>query len=830
MNEIKLVLTYSQRLVRREWKKFVLPLLSLAITSLVMMLVLVLTSSSSALLKEQARELQGGDVVLESNLPIISEDFWREAQVFPEVESKQISFTATLQSSNEIASFSVQAVDNFYPLYGQFILESGKFEPVAEGEIYLDQGGSQKLAVVVGDKVSFGESTFTLKGIVVSEPTSLFGGFRFLPRAIISDTDFAASVVAPELLRAEYSYAGKFTNLSSLDITRLREAEKSFGSEFDVDIAGQDRRGLQFGLETVTDFLVVAVLITAVLAAVNVYSSTLYLVTVERKSLAVLLALGMTKRKLTYILGMALFYVVILSGLIGISMGALAFDWLTDFVSKTYLITLPKPDFYLYSFLCLGLIIIIALSSFIPALRQSLSLNPRQILIGGEVDTGDGFPLKTLALVTVFTLLPLVLLAAFLLGNFLDGLLIILAIVLVYVIVAGIFSLSLNFLYSHRQKFNFFFRSIISQKKADGLFGIVSFTSLFVALTALSTLALLQISLESFLKNDLASTVPTTYVLDIQPSQKDEIAANFPDLSMFANISARIVSIDNRLIQEELASPNSDVDRELGREFNITSNADLPSSDSVTQGEWSNGRPGEISVEESFAKRADINLGSKLVFLVQGFEVEGVVTSLRSTDSRSGLPFFYFIFSPEDLRDFPGTYFAFSYYEAEQQKALGSFIADIMPNITIIETQNIGPLVVRIVGTLLVLVLVVTLPPLLIATLLIATLVVSSFASRQREGARMRALGSTRMTVMKQYLAETISLTLVAAVFSYVLSLIITFLVSNYFLELESVVLFDAELIIGLTLIVFMVGLIGLYLFKTDTMPLRELLSYETNQ
>lgn len=94
----------------------------------------------------------------------------------------------------------------------------------------------------------------------------------------------------------------------------------------------------------------------------------------------------------------------------------------------------------------------------------------------------------------------------------------------------------------------------------------------------------------------------------------------------------------------------------------------------------------------------------------------------------------------------------------------------------------------------------------------------------------MRALGSTRMTVMKQYLAETISLTLVAAVFSYVLSLIITFLVSNYFLELESVVLFDAELIIGLTLIVFMVGLIGLYLFKTDTMPLRELLSYETNQ
>ena len=68
--------------------------------------------------------------------------------------------------------------------------------------------------------------------------------------------------------------------------------------------------GLQFGLETVSDFLIVAVLITAILAAVNVYASTVYLVTVERKSLAVLLALGLTKRKLVYVLGTALGYAV----------------------------------------------------------------------------------------------------------------------------------------------------------------------------------------------------------------------------------------------------------------------------------------------------------------------------------------------------------------------------------------------------------------------------------------------------------------------------------------------------------------------------------------
>ncbi len=829
MNDFKLIFTYSARLVYRQWRRFVLPFLSLVITAVVLCLILLLSNAAELLLAEQARELQGGDIVLESTNPINSADFWQAAAVTPTRESNQLSFQATLQSDEQTTPFSIQVVDSNFPLYGSVQLEEGKFLGVGSSEIYLDRVGAERLGVTLGDAVQFGTATFTVAGIITAEPTSLFVGFRFLPRAFLSTEGFAAATIDPQLLRVEYVYAGVFPDLTPEDKERVRQSEETFGATLDVDIAGQDRRGLQFGLQTVTDFLVVAVLITAVLAAVNVYASTLYLVTVERRSFAVLLALGLPKRLLSAVLGAALAHITLGASLLGVWLGSAVFTVLQQYIAQAFFITLPLPAVLVYGGICVALIAAIALASFIPAVRKSLALNPKQILIGGEEEGTGKLPLRSLAFITTATLLPLTFLASFLLGDVVDGVLVILVVATIYVTIAGCFSVVLDRLYRIRARFGFFIQSIISQKKADGLFGIVAFTSLFVALISLGTLTLLQLSLNNYLTNDLSLTVPSTYVIDIQPSQRDEVAERYPGLNLFSNVPARIVAIDGLRIQDELANGNEAIDRELGREFNLTARAELLSSEAIVAGTWSNGASGEISVDEDFAKQANIELGSKLSFTVQGFPIEGVVTSLRSTDSRSGLPFFYFVLAPEDLKDFPGVSFGYAYYEAEKQRELSRYLATAMPNVSVLETQTIGPLIVKLVGTLLTVVLIVSLPPLLIATLLIATLVVSSYASRRREGARLRSVGATRKMILIGYLAETISLTLVSAIVAYFISVLLAYSISVYFLGIESIVVFDLELVFGLGLIVILVGLIGLYLFKTDTMPLRELLSYESN-
>lgn len=827
MKEFRLIILYSLRLVSREWRRFTLPFLSLTITTLVVFLVLVLTASSGLFLSNQAKELLGGDIVVESDTPIDIDTVWREADLVPQRVSTQIDFNASLQSSLETMAASFLVVDDLYPLYGTTTLTTGEYKLALANQMYLDKAGSEKLKVAVGETITFGDVDYVVAGIVAEEPTSLFSGFRFLPRVILSSDGFIRSGLDTDLLRAEYSYFAQLDDLSQVNTEKILEQAKQ--NSFSVDIAGETSSGFQRGLTQVSKFLIITVLITSVLAAVNVYASTLYLVSILRRSFAVLIALGLRRRTLVSVLASTLGYVVLLSVFSGVTLSLLSFNFLVDFITSRYGIALPSPDFIFYGMVSLALILAIVAGSFTPAVLGLFKVSPKKILIDGDSLEEDTIPVKDFLINTLITMTPLFFLAIFLLKDVISGLLVMVSIVVVYALVSFAFFLLLSFVYKIRHGFGFPIRTIISQKKADGLFGIVSFTSLFVALASLAALLLIQTSLERFLVDDLSRTAPTTYVIDIQPSQKDLVLNQFNDLTLFANIPSRIIDIDGTRIQELLATDDVDVDRELGREFNLTFRNNLIESEKISAGSEVIGRPGEISVDEEFAARANIKLNSQMTFLVQGFEVSGVVTSLRSTDSRSGLPFFYFVMAPEDIAMFPSVNFGYAYYGEERQDELSRYLATNMPNVTVIETQALGPIILRLVGTLMALIFVIAVPPLVIATILISTLVVMSYSARRRDGARLRALGASTSKVMWLYLFETTSLTFFSAAFAYLTGVAVTYVVSHYFLELGSSAVFNFELVLGLGFIVTLVTMIGLYLFKSDNMPLRELLAYEEN-
>jgi putative ABC transport system permease protein len=826
MRELSLVIGYGRRLLLREWRRFVLPFLSLAFTSLVLLLVLFLTDSSRLLLDSQAKELLGGDVEIESVYPLDINRLWSEGGLTPSVTSTQINFNATIQSESGPLAVSLLVVDNPYPLYGEIGLEEGVYSYPKEDQIYLSSAAAERLEVSGGDVIKFGEYDFTVAGIVSTEPTSLFAGFRFLPRVFISDTGFLRTGLDTNLLRAEYEYLAKFdTPVTSEQREAFEQLSASAGLR--VDWAGEGNNRLVRGLGQVTEFLVLAVLVTAVLAAVNVYASTLYLITTLRRSLAVFMALGMLRRTLLSVLTFIMTLVVSTAVFVGSVLGIALFYLLVGYVGQNFLIDLPWPEVGVSIITAWLLLSAVALGAFAPVVLSILKLSPRQVLISGESEEGSKLPLRSYVTNTSLALLPLTVLAAVLLDSVTQGMIVISIIAASYAFIALLFLMILKIAYRHRYRFGFLIRSVIAEKKADGLFGIVSFTSLFIALLAVSVLVLVQVSLERFLTNDLSETVPSVYVIDIQPSQKDEILAEFNDINLFANVGSRINRIDDVLIQAELAKPDTTLTRELGREFNLTFGTELPEGEVLLSGERNIGAPGTVSVDAEFAGRSGIELGSEIEFLIQGFPVTVVVTSLRETNSRSGLPFFYFILSPEDIEQFPATYFGYAYYDEEGSGEIGRFLATNMPNVSIIETAELGPLLIQIISTLLTIVYIIALPPLVIATILIATLVVSSYSSRRREGARLRALGAKHRLVRNLYLAETVSLTLVAAISAYALSVIVAGYLAINFIGVSELVWFDLELLFGLGLVVGLVLMIGYYLFTTDRLPLRQLLAYE---
>lgn len=265
---------------------------------------------------------------------------------------------------------------------------------------------------------------------------------------------------------------------------------------------------------------------------------------------------------------------------IGGLFSVLVFTNVVTFVKNNFDITLPFVDLLLPAVVTVIIVCSVSFASFLPSLKKIISLNPKALLFGGNQDAEKN-TLKNFGIITVSIVLPLALVAMFLLDSFAYGLASIVAIVGIYVVLAIVFYYSILLFYKKRNTYKFLTRTLIAYKYKDGLFGVVSLTSLYMALAALSLLILLQSNIGNFIKADLGERLPSTYVLDIQKSQTDDIKNNFADVTLFPNVGARILSIDGLDIQRSIALGDDSVSREFGREYNLTYRDDLLSNEKL---------------------------------------------------------------------------------------------------------------------------------------------------------------------------------------------------------------------------------------------------------
>lgn len=826
VSNFKTIFKFSFRILFRQWKSFVLPFLSLSFTTLIVLTVLLFTNSSSIFLQEKNKELVGGDISIESNYQLKEDQL---AQVLGDdikvsKSSVQYNFSGIITKDKKNTPVSLTVVDSSFPVYGGLSVRNGTFVTPSSNEIYIDTNAEKKLNVKVGESILYANTPYVVAGVIEKDSKSLMSGFNFLPKVYVSIDGFAKANIDMSLLRSRYTYVYKIEDISTNKLRQVASRSKSLGVE--VQIAGVTKSGLVEGLSLVEQFLVLAILLSCVLSAVNIYAGMLYLLSVMKKSFAVLLAIGFNKKKLAATLSLCLLYILILSTIVGGLFSVFIFNSILKFVTNNFGLTLPFVDLFLPAIFTMLVVFSISFASFLPSLKKLISLNPKILLSGGD-ENKEKNPLTNFIIITLSTLIPLGLVAIFLLDSFAYGLLSILAILIIYVVLAVMFYYIILLLYKNRNKFKFLTRTLISYKYKDGLFGVVSLTSLYVALTSLSLLILLQSNLGNFIKADLGERLPSVYVIDIQKSQTEKIKKDFDDVTLFPNVGARILSIDNLDIQKGIALGDGSVSREFGREYNLTYRNTLLPNEKVVKGDWLTGKTNEVSVEEEFADRANIKLGSTVVFSVSGFEVTSIVTSIRKSDSRSGLPFFFFVFNPIDLEKYPATFFGYTYLDNSEKENFTNFLATNFPNVSTIDTNEIRLLATSIIDGLLIIIFVISLPPLILALFLIATLIISSFAGRRKQSAQLLALGAKKTFIERLYYLETVSTTLFGGVLGYITAIFGTLFITKYYLRIKNFVFFDIELIIALGLILLFVLILASVLWRTDKKPLRELLSYE---
>jgi putative ABC transport system permease protein len=318
-------------------------------------------------------------------------------------------------------------------------------------------------------------------------------------------------------------------------------------------------------------------------------------------------------------------------------------------------------------------------------------------------------------------------------------------------------------------------------------------------------------------------------VLDIQTSQRSRLVAEFPQITLFPNVRARIQEIDGVNIQDALARDDGTVDRELGREFNLTYRDALLPSERVVEGLFSVSRTTDMSIEEEFAKRVGIQLGSSVLFTVQGIPISAMVTSIREVDTRSGYPFFYFVSPPRTLSAFPTTYFGYVDADEGEQKRLRGFLAETIPNASLIDTSAITKRAEEIIDVLLVVILGVTIPPILLSLMLILTILASLATERKRDGARLLALGKRYTFVRAYFIGESILTTCVASLLAYVCAIIGANVVVRMYLNISNSVYYDAVSLYMFGALVAGLVVVSGGMWRQGKRHVRDYLTYEEN-
>ncbi len=334
----------------------------------------------------------------------------------------------------------------------------------------------------------------------------------------------------------------------------------------------------------------------------------------------------------------------------------------------------------------------------------------------------------------------------------------------------------------------------------------LSSLAVVVALGLGTLLTNLLPQLKVSLKQDLVAPenlkLPSLFMFDIQEEQLDPLKTFLAQKGLSLQqesplIRARILSVNGKEF-ERAAEEGSFQTREeeaqvrfRNRGINLSYRDQLSESETLEEGrEFSgayqadSGKPVELSVETRFAERMEFQINDRLVFDIQGIEIEGVIVNFRNVKWNSFQPNFFIQMQSGALEGAPKTFLAsLAAMPPEQFQALQAALVREFPNISLIDVQRVVEKLLEVSNQMS------WSLELMAALSLFAGFVVlfsiASYEVRRRSWDLnlLKIFGASRKSLFSYLLSEFGLLGFLSAFFGVLISLVLSFLVSRIFFE-----------------------------------------------
>jgi putative ABC transport system permease protein len=738
----------------------------------------------------EARSLITADAIITSNQPITPE-------LAATIDQRLGAAGATSMRSVEIATMvraadvaevrtrmvELRAVEPGFPYYGLMTLAGGQtysYDLLKGGGVLVRPELQAQLGVHVGDRLTIGQGSFEIRGVIDSEPGRRLGAFSLGPRVFVALEDLEKSGLLTFGSRASHQRLVKAPE-ATLDalVSSLRGDFSNQFARIRSYKATEDDIGENFA--RAEDYLSLVGLVVVILGGIGVSSVTRVFVQQKIRSIAVLKCVGARSSQLLVIY---LAQVVVL-GLAGSALGVLLAALAIAVIPAT-LAAAATPGVTIHYGVTgsavvqgLGIGLLVSVLFALVPLLDVRHVKPSRLL---RDEPRSGRPDLVQILALGFVAAALVLLTVWQAGSWRIGLVVTLGLAATTLVLTLAGVLLIRLIRPLAKSRWFALRHAVLQLSRPG--SQVRIVLLAVGLGSFFIIGVrsLQENLIAQFAVDVSPDAPDMFLLDIQSDQVDAVRAavsarqepGAPPPRLIPVLRARVVAVQGAEVQlenyEDVRGRGS-----LAREYTVTYRAALETNERIVEGAlWGEvtgqtaaptsgpGPPGtlpvtEVSIEESIRDRFRIGVGDTMRFDVLGRTLDARVTSVRHVewgDSRSGG--FMFVFPPGVLDQAPHGSIAF-FRGPSDPVARGRLQAELVavaPNVSVIDGREILQTIKTVVDNVTLAVTVVGSLVVLSGLLILIGAVAMTKFRRIYEAAIFKTLGATRRIIASVLLVE----------------------------------------------------------------------------
>ena len=781
----------AQALSRSWWQRWIYPVLFLITLVLSLATYLTLDSiqqSVDTYINDNQRALVGGDLILNSKQDWPSEILAQVETVADTQIVYDYQFSAMVVTDEQTLLASVKAVSPAYPLYGEAELASGQplWQQLSAANVVVAPEVLNSLNASVGDQITIGDAEFIISDVLTKEPDRPLTAFGFGGRVLMHQDALAATNLLGQ--RSRINYRIELAGAPELMAVQRDKLTQILNNYPDIELS--DAKSADTSVSRISDnvlmFLKLLVIAVLLLSAVAMYGVITAFVTKQQSSNAIRLALGepLKSLKRSYYQLLIVTTIIACVAAVIVSFGLLK-------VGQPYLIAILPAD--------VGLAInpISAIKTIIIALVLTLliaqrglstlsSTKPATLLNQGASTNSQNLPwYRSLPLLWYgLMLVGLYVFFAYEVNSLLLGAQLLIGltafVAIFWLLARGWLWLLTKF--AKHSNISWMQRIAIHNLARKGNQSALFFVTLSLSVAVLTLITTLNHSINAQFINAYPEDAPNLFLLDIQSDQHDEINNIIAaPVSYYPVIRARVVTANNIPVQDIEPADGFD---DPARVFNLSYADTVMDTEFITDAvendklyapiKTSDNDPAQtvapLSILDTAASLLNVGMGDQVRFNIQGIEIVGQITSIRSRYEKGPSPYFYFLFEPEVLAAAPQIQFATAHVTAEDIPKLQGQLVREFPAVTTIDGTAIAEQVQELVVQMSRLVYVFTLLALLTGIMVLISSLLSTSQDRMKDSASFRLLGMQKRDL---YMLNTLELSILgisAALFAVIIA------------------------------------------------------------